>query len=145
MAYTIYYPYYENMENIKFLTSRQIEDCEEEYYDECEDDGYMFNFVHVLQSQPLDRDIKVVEKTCPNIHVIYVEPLDVYALAIKGAGMDFSEELELAYLILDGVSPIKSEPFYLGEVERKMIKELRKEWRDPKALYEELTQGAKNA
>lgn len=123
MAYTIYYPYTENKKDITPLTP-----LKEGY-------GYMWNSVHVLQTEPSDKEIELVKKYAPEVGVIYSETLDTFFICILGAGMDVSASVELAYLIIDGKSPVKGDPYYFDEKRKKLLEEFRK---DPEKAKEEM-------
>jgi len=68
----------------------------------------VINEIEVLQNKPTDKQIELVEKYAPVASVIHEYNLDFYGLGLRGCGMDLSEYLELAYYIIDGVSPIKA-------------------------------------
>ncbi len=131
MTYAIYYPYNEHYEDIEVLTCDKNEEFDE--FDEC---GYMVNFVHILGWEPSAATIELIKRYVPDIHVIYIPDLDVYALALRGAGMDRSASLEMAYLINDNYSPIKdSDPFYFDEERKMWLEKLRK---DPAGTVDEM-------
>jgi len=78
------------------------------YYDLRDSFIPMVNEIEVLQNKPTDKQIELVEKYAPVASVIHEYNLDFYGLGLRGCGMDLSEYLELAYYIIDGVSPIKA-------------------------------------
>jgi len=123
MSYTIYYPYAEHAEDIKVLT------WEPNYESEYEEDhcygGYMTNYVHILQEEPSDKTIELTQEFAENVDIIYIEQLDVYAIAAKGTGMDLSADIEMAYLINDCESPIKGDPYYFSKERKEWLEKLR--------------------
>jgi hypothetical protein len=79
-------------------------------------DGYipMYNIIHMLQSEPTEEMIEMVERyarvcSIVDIYTVDTDPdVSTSFLALTGCGMDFSDNLELAYYICDGVSPIST-------------------------------------
>ena len=131
MSYSIYYPYNEHFDDIEVVNPVELE--EDEY-----NEGYMYNYVHILQHQPYEDDMDLINEFCPNISIIEIIPLETMAIAINGAGMDFSAEIEMAYLIIDGRSPIIGDPFYFSEEQKNLLEELRKDVIDGKDLARKL-------
>ena len=101
---------------------------ESEAYAEWEDTFVpIYNYIHILSREPRDEDILKVANLAPNVSVIYIDEFKVHAISLTGTGMDFSDSIELAYYILDGVSPVFAHGFYtVSEEGKKIIKEQRR-------------------
>ena len=96
------------------------DECEEasEYCDEFREtntwyelqDEYVpiMNYAYILQYKPRYEQVYLVAELVPTCSIIYIEDLGTYALGLTGGGMDLSDCLELAYMIIDGVSPIQT-------------------------------------
>jgi hypothetical protein len=88
-----------------------IDDLIEKYL---EDYGYndkffpMIDYAHILQYEPKEEQIKKILDLLPDISVVYLKDLDSYALTLNACGSDLSYQLEAAYYLIDGISPIKS-------------------------------------
>lgn len=69
-------------------------------------DGYypIMNYVHVLQHKPTEEDILDIAKNARNMVVIQDEH-ENYLLGLSGGGMDFSEEIAYAYMVIDREVP----------------------------------------
>ena len=80
----------------------------------------IYNYVHILQEKPTDEQVELVSKYVKNCVIIYIEELDVYGIALTAAGTDLSDEIELAYYIIDGVSPIKTDQIDLDDEAAKL-------------------------
>jgi hypothetical protein len=66
----------------------------------------MINYGYILQCNVIpQKDLDLVQELT-SINVFYLDDLDVNVLTLTCCGMDMSDELELAYLIIDEVSPI---------------------------------------
>ena len=78
------------------------------YYDLKESFIPMVNAIEVLQKEPTNKQVELVEKYAPVASVVHEYNLDFYGLGLRGCGMDLSEYIELAYYVVDGVSPIKA-------------------------------------
>ena len=68
-----------------------------------EDDGYpIYNFAYPLFKNRIDKDdiFKACEET--NCTVVYNTEDDRYYLALTGCGMDLSQDIASAYIIVDG-------------------------------------------
>lgn len=96
---------------------------ETQAYDELRDTFHpMMNYVHILQQEPLQEQIALVEKYAGVCVVLEFEDMDMYGLALTGGGMDLSDYLELAYYVTDGVSPIEArEVLSLGGEAKKLL------------------------
>ena len=106
-------------------------------YDELRDTFVpMMSYVHILQNEPLDEAIELVEEYAGACVVIKIEELDCYGLALTGGGMDLSDYLELAYYILDGVSPIKSREVLSLRKEARELLEFCRNSKDGVCLYD---------
>jgi len=64
----------------------------------------MMNYVHLLQSEPRWEDILKVYENAPNV-VLLKDDMGNSYIGLSGAGMDFSEELAYAYMIVDRYIP----------------------------------------
>ena len=62
------------------------------------------SYVHVLQHEPTKDKILDVAKNARNVVVIKDEH-DNYLLGLSGCGMDLSEQLAYAYMVIDGEVP----------------------------------------
>lgn len=68
--------------------------------------------IFVLQVNAVSSDrIKLIEEYCSGVVVVYVESLQVYGLGLSASGTCHKDSLELAKLLLDGESDIRSEEF----------------------------------
>lgn len=76
----------------------------EEFYELSEGYYPILNYVHVLQEKPTEEDILKIHKNAPNI-VIIGDDLGNFFIGISAAGMDFSEELAYAYMVIDFCVP----------------------------------------
>ena len=85
----------------------------------------MMNYIHILQHTPTGDRIDIVNKYADVCVVVSIEELDIQGLALTGGGMDLSDRLELAYYILDGVSPITSSDITMGKKSTKLLKHCR--------------------
>jgi len=87
----------------------------------------MMNYMHILQDKPFEEQIQLVEKYAGVCVVIEMEDLDVCGLALTGGGMDLSDNIELAYYLTDGVSPVISrQVMSLGSTAEKLLEYCRK-------------------
>jgi len=68
----------------------------------------IYNYVHVLQHEPTWKEVLLVDRYVGNVVVIEIEACDMFALALTGCGMDLSDNIELAYYLTDGQSPVKA-------------------------------------
>ena len=95
------------------------------YYEFIENFELMMCHVHITQYTPSNEEIELLIKHCPS--VVWLELEGVFqGLGITGAGMDFSDSLELAYYIVDRKSPIEaSQRLSVGEKEWKVILKMR--------------------
>ena len=81
----------------------------EQAYDELRDTfAPIMNFIHILQQEPMEEQVKLVEEYAGVCVLISVDKLGVNGIALTGGGMDLSDNIELAYYLTDGTSPIKS-------------------------------------
>ena len=60
----------------------------------------VMDYVHVLQYEPQTQDILKVAENAPEI-IVLKDPCNNYYLGLSGAGMNLSEELAYAYMVLD--------------------------------------------
>ena len=87
----------------------------------------MMNYMHILQDKPFEEQIQLVEKYAGVCVVIEMEDLDVCGLALTGGGMDLSDNIELAYYLTDGVSPVISrQVMSLGSTAEKLLEYCRR-------------------
>jgi hypothetical protein len=111
-----------NIEDIDEMFKKFVESEEDDIYEKyCP----VVNSQHVLQWEPDKEQIELIARLCPNVTIIYAPVVDVHLLTLSACGMDFSDELELAYWIIDGNSPIRAEWFRDKEREE-LIKWYRK-------------------
>ena len=88
----------EDEEKLKYIENSDIlHQLEDSYYP-------MMNYVHVLQLKPVKEDILKVYKNAPNI-VLLEDDMSNYYIGLSGAGMDFSEEIAYAYMVVDRCVP----------------------------------------
>jgi len=73
-------------------------------------DGYtpIYNYVHVLMSEPTSEEILLVDKYVGNVVVVEIDSCDTCVLALTGCGMDLSDNIEMAYYLTDGESPVRA-------------------------------------
>ena len=62
------------------------------------------NYVHVLQEKPTDEEILKIHKNAPNM-VIIEDDLGNFFIGSSGGGMDSSEEIAYAYMVIDRCVP----------------------------------------
>lgn len=68
-----------------------------------EDDGYpICNFAYPLYSKNIEDEIILKACEMTNCTVVYNTKEDAYYLALTGCGMDMSQDIALAYMIIDG-------------------------------------------
>jgi len=125
MSYAIYYPYSEHAEDIEVLTFEP--DYSTEYEEDKYYEGYMTNKVNILQYEPSNEEVELVREFVENVDIIHINPLDTYAIAIRGCGMSLGPDVEMAYLIVDGVSPIEEEPYYFSDEKKEWLMKLRED------------------
>ena len=77
----------------------------------------IYNYVHILKYKPDDEQIELLSKLVGNVVIVYIEELEVYGIALTTVGMDLSDHIELAYYIIDGVSPVKAGQIDLSDKE----------------------------
>lgn len=104
-----------NMDKIskdEFDEDEAIEDFKNssDYYDFLDSFTPIYNFVHLLSDANTDdENLILLNRLVGNIVVVvHIEDLDADVIALTGCGMDLSDDIELAYYILDGKSPIKA-------------------------------------
>jgi len=80
-------------------------------------------YVHILQYDDMisDEQIKLVNKYAKNCVIVYIKELDVYGIALTAVGMDLRSEIELAYYIIDGVSPVIVNQIDLSDKATKLL------------------------
>jgi len=64
----------------------------------------ILSFVHLLQNEAYSEYVEKIYKNARNI-VVISDHMDNYFLGLSAAGMDFSEELAYAYMIIDSCVP----------------------------------------
>ncbi|MDF1879082.1 hypothetical protein JHD46_05435 [Sulfurimonas sp. SAG-AH-194-C20] len=75
-------------------------------------DGYTsaWNEAYLLQKQKMEHfELKLIEKYCSGISILYLDDIKSHVIALNSAGSDYSQSIELAYLILDYESPSTKE------------------------------------
>lgn len=96
---------------------------DDEYYNELDDEqkmGYIRNseafyelkegyypimsYVHLLQERPREEDILKIHNNAPNT-VIIEDNMGNHYIGLSGGGMDFSEEIAYAYMLIDRCIP----------------------------------------
>jgi len=89
----------------------------------------MSNYFHVLESKYIPDDVMAeVTKLASSVCILYSEDMEAYFIGLTGAGMDFSESIELAYRLIDGRSPVTaSNIYYLDDEAKERLLELREE------------------
>lgn len=75
-----------------------------------EDDfSFAMHEQHVLQADTIDLiDVELVNTICSGVIIVHHPELDVYAIALTAGGSDLSTSIEMAYRLIDGVSPFTS-------------------------------------
>ena len=74
-----------------------------------EDFHFSMQEQHVLQSDKIELiDAQLVSAICSGVVIVHHPELDVYAIALTAAGSDISRSIEMAYRLVDGVSPFTS-------------------------------------
>jgi len=97
---SIYVDWSENFEDWYF-PGRELVFTEKELYDNPDLGIPIMNYAYPLEFKPSDKAIKkVITET--NCTVAYNEKEDSYYLALTGAGMDFSQDIALAYIYAQG-------------------------------------------
>jgi len=83
----------------------------------------MYNMHYVLQSKNCNYEMPLfLELEIPSVTVNNILDLEVCVLSLTGCGMDFSESLELAYYVFDGVSPfMDSHIYYLDDKLKELL------------------------
>jgi len=102
------------------------------YYDFVENFEPMMCHIHITQYAPSNEEIELLINHCPG--VVWLELEGIFqGLGMTGAGMDFSDTLELAYYIVDRKSPIEaSQRLTVGEKEWEVILKMREAVRNGK-------------
>ena len=93
-----YYNELDNEEKLEYIENSDM------FYELAENYYPMMNYIHVLQSKPAQEDILKVYKNAPNI-VLLEDDMSNYYIGLSGAGMDFSEEIAYAYMVVDRCVP----------------------------------------
>ena len=94
----VYYDELDDEEKVKYIrNSDAFHELAEGYYP-------MMTYVHVLQSEPAEEDALKVYKNAPNM-VLLKDDMDNCYIGMSGAGMDFSEEIAYAYMVVDRCVP----------------------------------------
>jgi hypothetical protein len=81
----------------------------DDYYNFIYNKVPILHYGHILATKDkiTNKDLELVQDHT-SVNVWYIDELDVNVLTLTGYGVDMSDQLELAYLIIDGWSPIKS-------------------------------------
>ncbi len=113
---------------ISELTEEDLEERLEEFRDSDAfyelQDTYIpiYNYVHLLSSSPYEKEILLVAQYVGNVVVIHLNDIDADVIALTGCGMDFSDNIELAYYLLDGESPMQADQVMsLGKAAEKIL------------------------
>jgi len=69
----------------------------------------ILNYIHILQCEPMEEQIRLVDEYAGRCVLLNIDELEVSGIALIACGMDFSDNIELAYYLTDGTSPVKSE------------------------------------
>ena len=70
----------------------------------------IYNFAHVLQYEPTSEQVQLIHKNAPNVSIIYVHETETYLIALNGCGMDMSDSIAYAYMIIDRQVPKSMKP-----------------------------------
>lgn len=65
----------------------------------------IYNFAHVLQYEPTSEQVQLIHKNAPNMSIIYVHEIETYLIALNACGMDLSDSIAYAYMIIDNKVP----------------------------------------
>ena len=87
-------------------------------------DSYIpiYNYVHILSSSVYDKVVLMISKYVGSIVVVHLNDIDVDVLALTCCGMDLSDNIELAYYLSDGKSPVRaSEVMSLSKNAEKLL------------------------
>ena len=76
----------------------------EEFYGLKEDYYPIVNYVHLLQQKPREEGILKIHSNAPNT-VVIEDNMGNHYIGLSGAGMDFSEEIAYAYMVVDNCVP----------------------------------------
>lgn len=68
----------------------------------------LYNYVHILQKDVPTRSLTICRKYVGNVVILRIDELETYVIALTAGGMDLSDNIELAYYIIDGTSPVKA-------------------------------------
>lgn len=68
----------------------------------------MMNYVHILQREPDEDSIRLINEHCRNCVIISIDEIEVNGIALVSCGMDLSECIELSYFLIDGISPVSA-------------------------------------
>ena len=87
----------------------------------------VYNYVYVLQKKPTKKQIRFVYNLAEKCIILYIKEFDIYVIALTSVGTDLSDEIELAYYLTDGVSPVKAKQIInLNKKGAKLLKYCRK-------------------
>ncbi len=128
MSYTIYVTpsMYDNLcyRNLSLECIKENDLWEEVGYtkEEIESDDFMLeaeerfnpihNCHHLLQGRPLEISVAFVTTKIPGVVVSAFDEIEAFTISLTSSGMDMSESVELAYYILDGISPVRASNIY---------------------------------
>ena len=107
MSYSIYFDFQENYEKFENITLHKIgKDLESEEFEQLEENLFpIYNYIHLLQARPSDNDILDIYENAPNITIIYIEEFEKYFITLNACGMDFTDSIAYAYMVIDGQIP----------------------------------------
>jgi hypothetical protein len=108
----------ENMEVNKSVLNEYGFDTAEEFQNSDSfyewQDGYhpIYNFAHILQYSASEQGDKIrdVLENAPNVSILHIEEIDTDLIALNGCGMDMSDSIAYAYMVLDGYVPKSIRP-----------------------------------
>ena len=87
-----------------YSTVERFEESDSFY--EWQDNYYpIYNFAHVLQYEPTSEEIQLIHKNAPNVSIIYVHETEGFLIALNCCGMDLSDSIAYAYMIIDRQVP----------------------------------------
>ena len=87
----------EDVEDLEDVDARALDD----FWQYVEDSYHpLYNWSHVLADKPTDDDLIKIIENAPNITIMRDES-DNHFITLNGCGMDYSDSIAYAYLIID--------------------------------------------
>ena len=79
-----------------------VDDCAlDDFWCHIEDSYYpLYNWSHVLADKPTDDEVLKIVKNAPNVTIMR-DASDNHFITLNGCGMDYSDSIAYAYLIID--------------------------------------------